>query len=104
MLTDFIERNMIIFTAINDGKRRRIQTANLRRQLKILGGVFVLALGSALLVAIPATIPAATTFLETTLAAYLAGINPSVLALGIGEVVTRYGPNLIEMLRNFSIG
>lgn len=103
MLTEFIERNMKIFRAINDGKRRRIQTTKLQRQLKIFGAVFVLGLGSMFFVGIPTTIPAAATYLETTLATYLPEITLSDLVVGIGEVVTLFGPYLIEKFRNFSI-
>lgn len=103
MLTEFIERNMNILRAINDGKRRRIQTTNLQRKLKIFGAVFVLGLGSMFFVGIPTTIPEAATFLETTLAKYLPEITLSDLVLGIGEAVTLFGPYLIEKFKNFSI-
>lgn len=100
MLSTFIDQNIIIFAAINDGKRRRIQTSNLKKQLLIVGAVFALGLGTMLFAAIPATVPAATTFLETTIASYLPGMTTGDLALGIGGVVTRFGPGLIEMIKN----
>lgn len=99
MLEDFLETNLTIYASINDGKRLKIETASLKRQRLILGTIFVVALGTVTLAAMPATIPAITTFFETTLATYLPGVTLAELGAGIADISVNLG--LLGMMNRF---
>lgn len=87
---------------INDGKRHRMETTQLTRQLSILGAIMmIVGLGTTILTLIPSSIPAATSVLETALAPYLSGVTAGELSVGIGGLLTTFGPALISMITNF---
>lgn len=100
-MTEFIDQTLVTFAAINDGKRHRIETAKYKRQLTIMKTIFAIGVGTAIFFAIPATIPAATAFLETTLATFLPGVTAAELSTGITGVFSAFGPNLIRMITSF---
>lgn len=87
---------------INDGKTRRVEAAQQRKKIIIIGLV-VGAVGAASLFTIPGAMATAAANLETALAYLLPGMNLSELGLGVGGVITSFGPDLLKFIQNFCV-